>query len=332
MSKNIVMQELTASGYEELYPKTSASEVNFSDTTINQFLGGGEGAESALAYLSNFGKYWWKRSGNVPVYQIKLTFVGSYITLQNLELQGALSFNTFDLAINKETGEFIKTNIKSHIASYDKEHSSWRCLIDGVSYNYSDAEDRVTIKEISCPTYYEIAGNIFYEPTGFYFELIGKKDYGGLGVRSQSSVDKETVNVNQINYIYSNSLSTYPDNGNEQDGFKYWYIGQPLEYLPKFGKIEETAWKRTGTSSSSFSLTFEKTPQFICVISEYSSSQANCEFMFWNLNSMGVLFYNSGWSNEQASISDKVVTFTWLNSSAHLNFSNTNYYAFAITQ
>ena len=40
MSKNIVMQELTANRYEELYPKTNTQEIISSNTTINQFLGG----------------------------------------------------------------------------------------------------------------------------------------------------------------------------------------------------------------------------------------------------------------------------------------------------
>ena len=332
MSKNIVMQELTASGYEELYPKTNASEVNFSDSTINQFLGGGEGAESALAYLSNFGKYWWRKQGKNTFYQIKLTFIQADKTIKNLEEDGALTFTTFDLAINKTTGEFIKSNIKSHTALMDEEWSSWRCTIDGRGYDYHDAEANRKITQISYPTFYEIDGTIFYEPSGFCFTLIGKNEDAGFMAYNQSSVDKETITVNQDVYVYSNSLSTYPDNGNEQDGFKYWYIGQPLEYLPKFGKIEETAWQRTGISSNSFSLTFEKTPQFICIISEYSSSQSNCEFLFWNLNSMGVRFVKDYQSNVQASISDKVVTFTWTNSSDGLNYSNTKYYAFAITQ
>lgn len=59
MSKNIIMQQKTASGYEELYPKTNTQEIISSNTTINQFLGGGNSLEDALGYLAGLNQHWW---------------------------------------------------------------------------------------------------------------------------------------------------------------------------------------------------------------------------------------------------------------------------------
>ena len=60
MSKNIVMQQKTANGYEELYPKADGDGSVIINNTTNQFLGGGSTVGDALEYLSKFGMYWWK--------------------------------------------------------------------------------------------------------------------------------------------------------------------------------------------------------------------------------------------------------------------------------
>lgn len=336
MSKNIVMQELTASGYEELYPKTSASEVNFSDTTINQFLGGGEGAESALAYLSNFGKYWWRKSEDVSVYQIKLTFVQSNKVLKNIEADGSLTFNTFDLAINKETGEFIKSNIKSHTASHSSSSQN-QFSIDGVSYSYKNAQNENIVTQIPCPTYYEIDGTIYYEPTGFCFTLIGTYEEGGFMAKSQSSVDKETVTINQDVYVYSDSSSTYPDKGNTQDGFSYWYIGSLLDALPEMGKVEYSSYVGTGESVSTLPLTFSRRPLFVAVTpSAFAQSTYNAgiiwtggtkAYMYWKYSSMAGDIFDVLIPSDSYGITINNTT-----AAPRLNVKDVTYYVFAITQ
>ena len=73
MSKTIIMQQKTASGYEELYPKADGDSSVIVNNTTNQFLGGGSTVGDALGYLSKFGMYWWKKVKQAPVYGVNNT-------------------------------------------------------------------------------------------------------------------------------------------------------------------------------------------------------------------------------------------------------------------
>lgn len=336
MSKNIVMQELTASGYEELYPKTSASEVNFSDTTINQFLGGGEGAESALAYLSNFGKYWWKRSGNQTVYKMATAPTQD---LDTYFFAGKPSEGTSDtivmcdsLSVNKQTGAFIPVNQQSvYVKIYrdDGVYFQWGSKT-GMSWVSGMVSSETTGK------YFYKDSNWYYAPQGLepsynstsHFYILGK----GNGYLVSSMAETKEV----TDFVYSDSDSTYPKYGTSHtDGLIYWYIGSLLEAFPEMGKVETMSYIGTG-SSSGITLIFQRRPIFIAIIPSVFNSQSNNSFFFWTSYQLGLKGYRDG--NWRAYCDLASVTISNSNFSitiediGNLNVGSVTYYVFAITQ
>ena len=340
MSKNIVMQELTASGYEELYPKTSASEVNFSDTTINQFLGGGEGAESALAYLSNFGKYWWRKQGNQTIYILKMS-ASSTKVLKDLKGSGALSFTTFDLSVNETTGDYIKNNIQYHTAAYYNNDGIWGCTMDGVKYGSGAVADNTHIKEITTPTFFDIGdGSIYYSSGYFYFTGHGES-YKRLNATETATVSKTTTQIDKVSYVYSNSSTTYPDKGNTQDGFSYWYIGSLLDALPEMGKVEYSSYQGTGASLTTLSLNFSRRPIFVALTPSIFTQTTKNAGIIWTGGDRAFGYYEAryrwgidGQTVEITIPNDNYGIVINITSSygLRLNVSGVTYNVFAITQ
>lgn len=336
MSKNIVMQELTASGYEELYPKTSASEVNFSDATINQFLGGGEGAESALAYLSNFGKYWWKRSGNQTVYKMATAPTQD---LDTYFFAGKPSEGTSDtivmcdsLSVNKQTGAFIPVNQQSvYVKIYrdDGVYFQWGSKT-GMSWVSGMVSSETTGK------YFYKDSNWYYAPQGLepsynstsHFYILGK----GNGYLVSSMAETKEV----TDFVYSDSDSTYPKYGTSHtDGLIYWYIGSLLEAFPEMGKVETMSYIGTG-SSSGITLIFQRRPIFIAIIPSVFNSQSQNSFFFWTSYQLGLREYRDGnWYVlcDLASVTVSNSNFSVeIQDSGGLNVGSITYYVFAITQ
>ena len=340
MSKNIVIQELTASGYEELYPKTNASEVNFSDTTINQFLGGGEGAESALAYLSNFGKYWWRKQGKQTIYQLSMGVANSKI-LRDLYGEGELYFTTFDLSINETTGEYIKSNVKSHVADYFNNDGIWGCSMDGAKYYSSDVKNEKIITQITTPTFFDIGdGSIYYSSGYFYFTGHGQS-YKRLNATETATVSKTTTQIDKVRYVYSNSSTTYPDKGNTQDGFSYWYIGSLLDALPEMGKVEYSSYLRTGASLTTLPLNFSRRPIFVALTPSIFTQTTKNAGIIWTGGDRAFWYYEARY---QYGIDGQTVEITIPNDNygivinitssygLRLNVSGVTYNVFAITQ
>lgn len=338
MSKNIVMQELTANRYEELYPKTSASEVNFSDTTINQFLGGGEGAESALAYLSNFGKYWWKRSGNQTVYKMTTNATPDSDTYF---FAGKPSEGTSDtivmcdgLSVNKQTGAFMPVNQQSVYVRIYRDDS-------GVYFQWGSKTDMSwTSGMVSSETtgkYFYKDSNWYYAPQGLEpsynstsrFYILGK----GNGYLVSSVAETKEV----TDFVYSDSDSAYPKYGTSHtDGLVYWYIGSLLEAFPEMGKVETTSYIGTGSTSGT-TLAFLRRPLFIAIIPSSFNYDTNNSFFFWTSYQIGLEGYQSGYNGYYffalSSVSVSNSNFSILiTDNQRLNIGNVTYYVFAITQ
>lgn len=337
MSKNIVMQELTASGYEELYPKTSASEVNFSDTTINQFLGGGEGAESALAYLSNFGKYWWKRSGNQTVYKMA---TASTEDSNTYFFAGKPSQETSDtivmcdsLSVNKQTGAFIPVNQQSiYVKIYDD---------NGTRFQWGS---KTGISWVSGMVSEETTGKYFYKDSNWYYAPYGlEPSYNNtsrffiLGKGNGYLVSSVAETKEVIDFVYSDSDSTYPKYGaSYTDGLAYWYLGSLLEAFPEMGKVETTSYIGTGSTSGT-TLAFLRRPLFIAIIPSSFNSDNNNSFFFWTSYQIGLEGYRSGYNGyyffDLSSVKVSNSNFSILiTDNGKLNIGNVTYYVFAITQ
>ena len=98
MSKNIIMQQKTADGYEDLYPKADGDSSVIVNNTTNQFLGGGSTVGDALEYLSKYGMYWWKKVYQKPSYGVKSNSgtVGKHLLNKNIYYIN-LHFNNLNL-------------------------------------------------------------------------------------------------------------------------------------------------------------------------------------------------------------------------------------------
>ena len=342
MSKNIVMQELTANRYEELHPKTSASEVKFSDTTINQFLGGGEGTESALAYLSNFGKYWWKRSGNQTVYKMTTNATPDSNTYF---FAGKPSEGTSDtivmcdgLSVNKQTGAFIPVNQQNvYVKIYhdDGVYFQWGSKT-GMSWTSGMVSSETTGK------YFYKDSNWYYAPQGLepsynstsHFYFLGK----GNGYLVSSVAETKEVS----DFVYSDSDSAYPKYGTSHtDGLVYWYIGSLLEAFPEMGKVEYSLYLRTGVSLTTLPLNFSRRPIFVALTPSIFTETTKNAGIIWTGGDRAFWYYEARY---QRGIDGQTVEITIPNDNygivvnitssygLRLNVSGVTYNVFAITQ
>lgn len=339
MSKNIVMQELTASGYEELYPKTNSSEIKINNSNINDFLGGGNSAEDAFVYLANLNYHWWLKLSTENVYGL---VDDSNPTFPALTSTWRSDFNRYETSavFTGYNSEAVKLDTKTGIISYG---SGSYCNV--TFYNTSDdpistvgpndGMVNTTVKQTYSGSAYQ--NFAYFKVRDQLCEASGLQvscnwgDKFSYSIRQYSGGNAKKVEVvgTQPTYTYVSSPnpSAYPDNGATQDGAQYWYIGQPFTYLPRLGKVEVGSY--VGTGISSWGITFENTPQFVHIS---SNTAPNNQVGFW-INPKQVLNYWAR-SNSQSTISSILSekTLSCSSSTAAMNDTNTTYQYFAITQ
>lgn len=331
MSKNIIMQQKTASGYEELYPKTNTQEIISSNTTINQFLGGGNSLEDALGYLAGLNQHWWLKKSEENVYGlVKTALSKQYIYV---------SSRRGDFIVSGKKGSAVSVNQKTGALSLvDSENFSKTVQYDSEDgyYPYSVFHAANSKYVYWKGEYYEAypkEGDIYYG-AHLYFAYHNSDTYavtisdGVLSYVKTYQLSSTVVGTKPTyTYVSSPNPSAYPDNGATQDNAQYWYIGQPFTYLPRLGKIEVGSY--VGTGSSSWGITFENTPQFVHIL---SNTVPNNQVGFW-INPKQVLNYwvrSSSQSTISSILSEK--TLSCSSSSAAMNNTNTTYQYFAITQ
>lgn len=326
MSKNIVMQELTASGYEELYPKTNTQEIISNNATINQFLGGGESLEDALGYLAGLNQHWWLKKSEENVYGLKQTEIvpssGKYQALMYISNRQSLSYKYGNIQVNQKTGEISFSSFDTYVDN-NVDVSSYSWGLRNNDGGHISTSQVVQLLGSYYSAYGDSRGLSYIENVGaicVYRNTSGSK-WGAHKWTSQVVGTKPTYT-----YVSSSNPSAYPDNGTTQDNAQYWYIGQPFTYLPRLGKVEVGGY--VGTGSTSWGITFENTPQFVHIS---SNTAPNNQVGFW-VNPKQVLNY---WVGSQAQstlsfvLSGKTLS---CSNSAALNNSNTTYQYFAITQ
>ena len=277
MSKNIVMQQKTADGYEELYPKADGDSSVIINNTTNQFLGGGSTVGDALEYLSKFGMYWWKKVYQKPNWTINKTTDG---------LTGAPNNSYYFIAISGITANFPSENSGQTYYSYPVQCSydlnlsdngkltlgnlitgfraawQWRDNGEGVMFPYESVEVLNNL-----PFYFKNGDNFYYVESGRSPTLSSIKyltTYNLLWDKTKmvQCVPYISSYTTTMTYICSSDPNAYPDQGNtDSSGAQYWKVGQPWEFLPKLGKVETGYY--TGTGSGNVTLTFENAPQFV---------------------------------------------------------------------
>lgn len=284
MSKNIVMQQKTADGYEELYPKANGDGSVIVNNTTNQFLGGGSTVGDALEYLSKFGMYWWKKVYQQPNYAIKYNETANnyviyeqYVTYPNLPNQEGYSTTVRnqdtlvlytslncdnngsiygDGAINVPVQ--IMVNVRNN-GGNNRGYASYYFFADGAWTT-------------GLPDNYYIQRSVGFLKTAGYSQITAP-----TGIRTNAGSQSLLTTISQkgymansyissytttTTYICSSDPNAYPDQGNtDSSGAKYWKVGQPWEFLPKLGKVETGYY--TGTGSGNVTLTFENAPQFL---------------------------------------------------------------------
>lgn len=349
MSKNIVMQQKTADGYEELYPKADGDSSIIVNNTTNQFLGGGSTVGDALEYLSKFGMYWWKKVYQKPNYSVNSkaspcpyerlsssihyqmmglvethypdTQYGDRITTVapfeisdtlNVDEQGNLSLRT----LRNATAEQAYTDSGKYcwltIANDKKGDSAFVKV--GSSYYWVEARSNYELYIIL-----DIDSNTRNYDNDTYNFYVDSR-YGTVYIPAAYISSYTTTTT----YICSSDPNAYPDQGNtDSSGAKYWKVGQPWEFLPKLGKIETGYY--TGTGSGNVTLTFENAPQFLCVGAKNGGRDAR---MDWWIKDSDRAFE----SPRDSYIPVKISGNSLLLSSSFLNRNGVAYQYFAITQ
>ena len=346
MSKNIVMQQKTAEGYEELYPKADGDSSIIVNNTTNQFLGGGSTVGDALEYLSKFGMYWWKKVYQQPNYAIQY----------NQTANTYIIFNQYETYPNLPMYTPYSVDVNQHSLAL---YTSLNCNSSGTIYG--EGAINVPLK-ITANT--RSAGGNAKGYAGYAFQIDGswtsrlpdnyyiQRSVGFLKINGSTNLTAPTeLDINYgssrsllttivqqgymanpyitsytttTTYICSSDPNAYPDQGNtDSSGAKYWKVGQPWEFLPKLGKVETGYY--TGTGSGNTTLTFENQPQFVLIQSTSNDG-----------GGMGTIVYpNSVYILEQGnSYYFRGVTYqgNTVKLSEGLNINSHPYYYFAITQ
>lgn len=347
MSKNIVMQQKTANGYEDLYPKADGDSSVIVNNTTNQFLGGGSTVGDALGYLSKFGMYWWKKVYQQPNYAIKYsstvntyTIFDRYVTYPDLPnreryytvvdqyslvLYTSLNCNSSGIIYGEGA---INVPLKISIRVVDQGGNN-RGVV-GYSFQIDGAWTSFL------GNYYVQRESGFFKATGSSSLTAPTRDINtGAGSKTLSTtiVQQGYLASSYISsytttttYICSSDPNAYPDQGNtDSSGAQYWKVGQPWEFLPKLGKVETGYY--TGTGSGNVTLTFENAPQFV-FISYKSTTDGGHASCAWCKDSSNGPYWVTGSSIQANTItqSGNNLTFTDMNKNA------VAYQYFAITQ
>lgn len=290
MSKNIIMQQKTADGYEDLYPKADGDSSVIVNNTTNQFLGGGSTVGDALEYLSKFGMYWWKKVYQKPSYGVKSSgSVGKYLLNKNIYYKKHTSRSTETTFLTEKIffylnqpsadnqGNLVGQNplpatlkiygylIEAYGATRTKITFEMRSD-DGSKYIWEgkdSSDDNLWV--LADGAFIKLTSNSFKVETDYgdnYADNLGATWATTLTVRRTEYVSYISSYTTTTTYICSSDPNAYPDQGNtDSSGAKYWKVGQPWEFLPKLGKVETGYY--TGTGSGNVTLTFENAPQFL---------------------------------------------------------------------
>ena len=353
MSKNIIMQQKTASGYEELYPKADGDSSVIINNTTNQFLGGGSTVGDALEYLSKFGMYWWKKVYQKPSYGVKSNSgtVGKHFLNKNIYYRSPNSRSTEITFLSEKNYFYLSqpsADDQGNLVGQDPLPATLR--IYGYSTEaYGGTRTRITFemksdngskkiwegKQSSDDNLWVFADGAFIKLTSNSFKV--KTDYRENLANNLPATWETTLTMIRIEYVsYISSYTTtttyicssdpnaYPDQGNtDSSGAKYWKVGQPWEFLPKLGKVETGYY--TGTGSGNVTLTFENAPQFLCIGAKNGGRDAR---MDWWIKDSDRAFESPRDSYIPVTISGNSL----LLSSSYLNKNAVAYQYFAITQ
>ena len=293
MSKNIIMQQKTVDGYEELYPKANGDSSVIVNNTTNQFLGGGSTVGDALEYLSKFGMYWWKKVYQKPSYGVKSSgSVGKHLLNRNIYYKNHISRSTDTTFLSEKISFYLSqpsADDQGNLVGQDPLPATLR-IYGYLTEAYGGTRTRITFEmdsddgskkiwegknssddnlwELADGAFIKITSNSFIVKTDFrenYADNLPATWATTLTVIRPEYVSYIASYTTTTTYICSSDPNAYPDQGNtDSSGAKYWKVGQPWEFLPKLGKVETGYY--TGTGSGNVTLAFENAPQFVCVL------------------------------------------------------------------
>ena len=329
MSKNIVMQELTANRYEELYPKTNSSEIKIDNSNINDFLGGGNSAEDAFMYLANLNCHWWLKKSEENVYGLKRTQLSKkyiYVSSRNSDFTISGKKGT-NVSVNQKTGALSLVNGENFSVTvqygYPDEGQYWpRSVFGAANSNYVYWKGDYYQAYLGEATDYDMNLYFSYRSSDTYAVTIS--DYASSTTKTYQLSSEVVGTQPTYSYVSSPNPSAYPDNGATQDNAQYWYIGQPFTYLPRLGKVEVGSY--VGTGLGSVTLTFENAPK-ILQVTKPNTNSPRIQQLIWIEGQSNAIYINRDSSlYTLMTNSNKNYSFT------QLNTSNETYYYFAITQ
>lgn len=356
MSKNIIMQQKTADGYEELYPKANGDGSVIVNNTTNQFLGGGSTVGDALEYLSKFGMYWWKKVEQVPNYGINSTKTAStvdqYEGTGTIYSAGVISSNyppqsvvTVNDSVTYKTYPFqcsatakVDSNGKITLGSVASgSYCYWKTSHyiddDGEGYNYRER----AVTSLAAPFYVKTNNMIYYVTGSLCINYVWRYDSSGNVKYKQFHLSTQhgaiytpesyiSSYTTTTTYICSSDPNAYPDQGNtDSSGAKYWKVGQPWEFLPKLGKVETGYY--TGTGSGNVTLTFENAPQLVFISYKIATDGGYASCLWCKDLSQGPYWVLSS-STQLSNITQSGNNLTFTN----MNKNAIAYQYFAITQ
>lgn len=369
---DILMQEKQDDGsYNQLYPITKASNVNYTNSALSGVSNAQQGLDSivntlgninlnnyftktqtltsstaalfglgtdavpddVLAWIGKYNLYWWKRRTNSSGWKVKVS--------EQVTESVWVSYN--DTTKQFQYSEEVDISESGVITLKNPSSGS----IDANTYTNLNVVKGKYWKANTAKL--EDKGILYSSPNAPDAKKGSYDDYTDVSMQYGMVTSEYVDRVGEWEYLQSSDRSAYPDSG-VQDGYEYQYLGIPFENASSLHvKIATGSYVGTGKygSSNPNSLTFEFAPKLLFI----TQQQGNGDF--WGIDSIDgnpmdctvlTTSYVSGLGFATTTESDLFSgyakksedgrTITWYhrdNVSSQLNSAGYTYYYFAIS-
>ena len=238
---NLNINYFSRSDYINLKPISTANLSSFFNSSSSTFLNGSSSVEQTIAFLNNFGKFWWRKT---PVdFSIKTvdSSVSTYASPYTVYYGDKLILNSF-LNLDVESAQkysgtltqvrnFCQNNLKGKFVSVDNR-LDWCKASD---FSISGSEDDVLVCK----------GQVY---------------------------SIKTVSLSPSSYIYSENENEYPD-GLVENRYLYEKTKNLYSNFQTAVQSEKVVYTRTGVVNNYINISFSFSPSLVIISSVLNSPQ-----------------------------------------------------------
>ena len=276
--KLITMKQFNGTDYDTLYPKTKIEQVEgayssqqiLSNATAAMFgLGDTAVPDEVLSFLGKYAQNIWKRRTYEVHYDAKLSSgVNQYCLGGGYKTTDSNTIYYSDEIELDSSGATVLKNEQSIDVSYSNRNDP---VVQSLPGKYIRNAKQSLPSNASRPN--EV---LYVDPSATISGSTGDGStrYGVYISAKGAKIATAYLRpiVGEWEYVYSANRNAYPDSG-ISGGYEYKYLGIPFDNAVNAAEIQPFSYVGTGTygSGNPNSLTFDKPPKVIILISRYMS-------------------------------------------------------------